>query len=194
MFKGRQNVFHFHPHFSMMCQRLSSRPMLFATDDFRFPSHVPTFQKPSLKPKTTSCDMVYDAWLASRVIPRRRGALLVAGAQRPLTHANTKLAYTITKECAYELLVQLWGLHPFRTTVMMCLNILRGLFPAFRGYSQAMIIDEVSSSYVQFSVSLFLGGFFATGTIAHSVRSFHLEPPVAPNGRGNIKKSAGKSG
>ena len=168
--------------------------MLFATDDFRFPSHVPTFQKPSLKPKTTSCDMVYDAWLASRVIPRRRGALLVAGAQRPLTHANTKLAYTITKECAYELLVQLWGLHPFRTTVMMCLNILRGLFPAFRGYSQAMIIDEVSSSYVQFSVSLFLGGFFATGTIAHSVRSFHLEPPVAPNGRGNIKKSAGKSG
>lgn len=77
-------------------------------------------------------------------MPRRRGAFLVAGAQRPVTHANTKLAYTITRECAYNLLAHLWSLHPIRTTIMMCLNILRGLFPAFRGYSQAMIIDEVS--------------------------------------------------
>jgi hypothetical protein len=127
----------------MMCHRLNSRPMLFMADDFRFPSHRPTYQKPPLKPTLPSYDLVYDAWLASRVIPRRRGAFLVAGAQRPLTNANTKLAYTITRECAYDLLVHLWGLQPIRTTIMMCLNILRGLFPAFRGYSQAMIIDEV---------------------------------------------------
>jgi hypothetical protein len=144
MLKGR-NPPHPDPYFPMMCQRLHGRPMLFAADDFRFPSHAPTFQKPTLmKPKAASCDSVYDAWLASRVIPRRRGTFLVAGGQRPLTHANTKLACAIMRTCSYDLLVHLWGLHPIRTTVMMGLNILRGLFPAFRGYSQAMIIDEVS--------------------------------------------------
>ena len=76
-------------------------------------------------------------------MPRRKGAFLEAGSQRPLTSANFKFAYTITKECAYELLGHLWSLHPIRTALMMSLNILRGLFPAFRGYSQAMIIDEV---------------------------------------------------
>lgn len=29
---------------------------------------------------------------------------------------------------------------------MMSLNILQGILPAFRGYSQAMIIDEVGST------------------------------------------------
>jgi hypothetical protein len=30
----------------------------------------------------------------------------------------------------------LWGLHPLRSTFMVSLNIVRSLFPAFRGYSQ----------------------------------------------------------
>lgn len=127
-----------------MCQRLNSRPMqLLSAGDFHFPSSG--YQKHSPKASTPSCDMVYDAWLASRVMPRRKGAYLVAGAQRPLTGGNSRLAYTISKECAFDLLMHLWSLHPVRTTLMMSLNILRGLFPAFRGYSQAMIIDEVRS-------------------------------------------------
>jgi hypothetical protein len=42
-----------------------------------------------------------------------------------------------------NLLKDLWLLNPVRTTLMMVANVVRGLFPAFRGYSQAMIINEV---------------------------------------------------
>lgn len=128
-----------------MCKRLNNnRPMLFSADDFQLPSPGYPFQKPFPKAPPASYDRVHEAWLASRVIPRRKGTFLEAGSQRPLTSANFKFAYTIAKECAYELLGQLWSLHPIRTALMMSLNILRGFFPAFRGYSQAMIIDEVS--------------------------------------------------
>lgn len=84
------------------------------------------------------------AWLASRGIPRRRG-YLVPGAQRPVNESNLRLAFAIARACLPELLSTLWALHPLRTALMVLLHIVRGFFPAFRGYSQAMIVDEVST-------------------------------------------------
>lgn len=66
------------------------------------------------------------------------------GAQRPLNETNIKLALTIARACLPDLLSTLWALHPVRTSLMILLHIVRGFFPAFRGYSQAMIVDEVS--------------------------------------------------
>ncbi|KZP13051.1 P-loop containing nucleoside triphosphate hydrolase protein [Athelia psychrophila] len=90
-------------------------------------------------------DRTHSAWLTSRTLPRQKGVYIMPGGQRALTVRNFQLAYTILHECAYDLLLTLWGLHPIRTTLMMCLNVLRGVLPAFRGYSQAMIIDELQT-------------------------------------------------
>lgn len=101
----------------------------------------PSFQTEQL-PSTAS---IFDDWLASREITNRKGVLLAPGSQRPISHANSRLACKITKECAFDLFRTLWNLNPLRTTLMMIVNIVRGLFPAFRGYSQALIINEVSA-------------------------------------------------
>ncbi|KAJ8588774.1 P-loop containing nucleoside triphosphate hydrolase protein [Rhizopogon salebrosus TDB-379] len=93
----------------------------------------------------TSCRCIQKAWLASRVIPRHRGSYLMPGAHRPINETNIKLAMTITRGCAFDLFVVLWSLHPVRTTLMMVINVVRGFFPAFRGYSQAMIVDELQN-------------------------------------------------
>lgn len=101
-------------------------------------------QRPHPRQKSvTSCRCIQKAWLASRVVPRHRGSYLMPGAHRSINEANIRLAITITRGCAFNLFVVLWSLHPVRTTLMMVINVVRGLFPAFRGYSQAMIVDEV---------------------------------------------------
>lgn len=88
---------------------------------------------------------VYDAWLASRELPGGNGAYLVPGGQRALNAKNARLALYVTQTCTLDFLKILWGLNPLRTTLMMSLNIIRSLFPAFRGYSQALIVDELQS-------------------------------------------------
>lgn len=125
-----------------MCQLLESWLKGHPTDGYRTP---PLDYATSPKSTNTYCDLTYDAWLASRAMPGPKGVQLVGGAQRALTIRNCKLAYVIATECAYDLLIRLWGLHPIRTTLMMSLNVLRGVQPAFRGYSQALIIDEVGA-------------------------------------------------
>ena len=122
----------------MMCQKLNGHPMLLAGADFHF-----AYSKSPPKQSVSSSDSVYDAWLQSRALPGQNGGYLVACGHRSLTTQNSRLAYIITKSCAWDLLKHLWCLHPVRTTLMMSLNILQGILPAFRGYSQAMIIDEV---------------------------------------------------
>lgn len=97
----------------------------------------------SKSPSASSCRSLQQAWLASRTIPRRRGTYLMPGAQRPVNETNIRLAITISRACVFDLVTALWGLHPVRTSLMMILQIIRGFFPAFRGYSQAMIVDEV---------------------------------------------------
>ncbi|KAF9246911.1 P-loop containing nucleoside triphosphate hydrolase protein [Melanogaster broomeanus] len=96
-------------------------------------------------PSASSCRCLQQAWLASRVIPRKRGTYLMPGAQRPVNETNLRLALTISRACVLDLLSTLWTLHPVRTSLMLVLQIIRGLFPAFRGYSQAMIVDELQT-------------------------------------------------
>ncbi|KAF8897213.1 P-loop containing nucleoside triphosphate hydrolase protein [Infundibulicybe gibba] len=129
-------------YYSSMCQRLNARRMLFP-DDFHLPSRT---SNPSRKaPPSNTLDSVYDAWLASRRVPGQKGTHLVPGAQRPLNLENARLAGMITHMCAFEFFKVLWRLNPVRTTLMMSLNVVRSVFPAFRGYSQALIIDELQS-------------------------------------------------
>ncbi|TFK43264.1 P-loop containing nucleoside triphosphate hydrolase protein [Crucibulum laeve] len=123
-----------------MRHRSNSRRMLFP-GDFQIPQRPPLAKNP----KVIGPDSVYDAWLASRELPGQKGLFLVPGATRPLTIENAKLAWFVSQACTFEFLSVLWGLNPLRTTLMMSLNIIRSLFPAFRGYSQALIVDELQS-------------------------------------------------
>lgn len=92
-----------------------------------------------------SLPSLYSAWLASRTIPPER--TLPPGAPRPLSRRNFQLALLILSRCSMQLCTLLWGLHPVRVLVVVFLDIFRGVLPAFRGYSQALIIDEASQSF-----------------------------------------------
>ncbi|KAF8974685.1 P-loop containing nucleoside triphosphate hydrolase protein [Flammula alnicola] len=125
---------------SNMRHRVISRRLLFPAD-FQLPPRNPSYSKASkLEPES-----IYDAWLASREIPGQKGSYLVPGAPRPLTLENARLALFVTQHCTLDFLRVLWALNPLRTTLMMTLNIVRSLFPAFRGYSQALIVDELQT-------------------------------------------------
>lgn len=96
---------------------------------------------------TLPIETIYDIWLASRESrtnpwepkPHETG-LLAPGAHRPVTFSNVLLAYNILRNHAFEMFRTIWV--P-RTSLVLIFNICRGFFPAFRGYSQALIIDEV---------------------------------------------------
>lgn len=100
------------------------------------------YSKPTLARSNYSTSL-YDAWLASRVISSNKGDYLSPGAHRSLSADNFRLALHISKRCAIDFFALLWSLHPFRILLMLSFDVLRGVFPAFRGYSQALIIDEV---------------------------------------------------
>ncbi|KAJ7179429.1 P-loop containing nucleoside triphosphate hydrolase protein [Mycena filopes] len=105
---------------------------LFKTGHIQFP------QKPLIV-----VGSAYDTWLASRLLPG--GEQLVPGAHRPLSLPNLNLAFIIVRTCAFDFFSHLLSLHPVRTMLMMSLNIIQSSFPAFRGYTQALIIDELQS-------------------------------------------------
>jgi hypothetical protein len=88
-------------------------------------------------------DTVYHAWKQSRACGSFGDAILVPGAQRPLNRANLQLAFTILQASALDLSRLICTVHPWRTAAMMALNLVRGIFPAFKGYSQALILNEV---------------------------------------------------
>ncbi|KJA24573.1 hypothetical protein HYPSUDRAFT_136209 [Hypholoma sublateritium FD-334 SS-4] len=122
-----------------MRHRMLSRKLLFPAD-FQIPSR--NAKQKAQKPEP---ELIYDAWLASRAMPGQTGSYLVPGAQRPLTLANARLALFVAQHCTLDFFKVLFRLNPLRTTLMMSLNIVRSLFPAFRGYSQALIVDELLS-------------------------------------------------
>jgi hypothetical protein len=86
---------------------------------------------------------VYNAWLASRVPSHQNGGYITAGAQRPLTRANLRLAHEIAELCVPQMLHVFWSRHPFRAFVMVAVSFVRGTFPVFKGYTHALIINEV---------------------------------------------------
>lgn len=96
---------------------------------------------PSPEPESRS---VYHAWLASRVPSLQNGGYITAGAQRPVTRANLRLARRIAELCAPQLLHIFWSRHPIRAFVMVALSFVRGTFPVFKGYTHALIINEAS--------------------------------------------------
>ncbi|KAF9534973.1 P-loop containing nucleoside triphosphate hydrolase protein [Crepidotus variabilis] len=124
---------------SNMRHRMASRRLLFPAD-FQL-----THKSSSSKSQQKGPQNVYDAWLASRELPAQPGHYLVPGAPRPLTMENARLALFITKASTLDFFKVLFELNPLRTTLMMSLNVVRSLFPAFRGYSQALIVDELQS-------------------------------------------------
>ena len=91
---------------------------------------------------------LYDVWLASRTYSHDNtpcaGKYLTPGALRSMSAENVRLAVIIIQRCALQFVSLLWSLHPLRLLLMVSLDLFRGIFPAFRGYSQALIIDEVS--------------------------------------------------
>ncbi|KAI0269322.1 P-loop containing nucleoside triphosphate hydrolase protein [Gloeopeniophorella convolvens] len=89
---------------------------------------------------------VYDAWLASRAAPAAQNhPFTSAGAQRPLTRANLRLAHRIAELCMPHMLHILWSHHPLRAFVMVALSFLRGIFPVCKGYTHALIINEIQT-------------------------------------------------
>lgn len=90
---------------------------------------------------------LYDAWLASRAVTASRGTLLTPGAQRPLSRENVALAVRIAQRSSLDILSLLWQLYPWRVLVLVSMDLFRGVFPVFRGYSQALIINEVSPTF-----------------------------------------------
>ena len=100
---------------------------------------------PSEPPPEPLPRSVYHAWLASRVPTLQNGGYITAGAQRPLTRANLRLAQRIAELCVPQMLQIFWSRHPFRAFVMVALSFVRGTFPVFKGYTHALIINEASS-------------------------------------------------
>ncbi|KAI9000933.1 P-loop containing nucleoside triphosphate hydrolase protein [Trametes punicea] len=90
---------------------------------------------------------VYSIWLASRrSTDYTMSDLLPPGGQRALTLQNMAIAYELAKRCALDILGHLWQIHPYRISVMIGLDLVRGASPALKGYSHALIIDEVQRS------------------------------------------------
>ncbi|KAG5653086.1 hypothetical protein H0H81_002385 [Sphagnurus paluster] len=103
-----------------ICQKLSSH--MFFANDLHLPSRVTPLAKHLPSDFFEPFEEV-DSW---------KGVF-----RFPSVQLSADVSYTQFRE--------LWALNPVRTTLMMSLNVIRSLFPAFRGYSQAMIIDELQS-------------------------------------------------
>ncbi|EPQ59659.1 P-loop containing nucleoside triphosphate hydrolase protein [Gloeophyllum trabeum ATCC 11539] len=89
----------------------------------------------------------FDAWLASRAVPGSKGLLLTPGGRRQLSFRNAMLAFEIAQEAAPKVLRMVWGRHRLRAVILLSLNLARGVFPALRGYSQALIINEIQTAF-----------------------------------------------
>lgn len=87
-------------------------------------------------------ESIYALWAASRK-NGRTGEYIGPGAHRPFCARSLSLAFDIIRLCVADLLVLLWTLHPWRSLLLVILELIRGVFPAFRGYSQALLINEV---------------------------------------------------
>ncbi|KAI0750891.1 P-loop containing nucleoside triphosphate hydrolase protein [Daedaleopsis nitida] len=124
------------------------------------PASRERFKKPLSEKKPD----VYADWLASRRCPGNGSGCLPPGAHRPFTLHHLTLARNLSQCCTAEILSSLWGMHPYRISLMVTLDLLRGVFPAYRGYSQALMVDEIQRL-------IFLGDF----TIAHIIRHATLE-------------------
>ena len=98
---------------------------------------------------------LYDLWKASRAsieqsdtCCERVPSQIQAGLQRRCSITNMCLAFRILQATFGEMISFIWSIDPFRITLLIFLTIVRGFLPAFKGYSQALIIDEVSITFL----------------------------------------------
>jgi hypothetical protein len=108
------------------------------------PEPEPIDRSEPVPPPDSQPPSVYHAWLASRVPTCQNGGYISAGAQRPLTRANLRLAQRIAELCVPQVLHIFWSRHPFRAFLMVAFSFVRGTFPVFKGYTHALIINEAS--------------------------------------------------
>jgi hypothetical protein len=108
------------------------------------PQPDPSHPRSDPPPDCPSSRSVYHAWLASRVPSCQNGGYVSAGAQRPLTRANLRLAQRIAELCVPQMFQIFWSHHPIRAFVMVAFSFVRGTFPVFKGYTHALIINEAS--------------------------------------------------
>ena len=132
--------------FSDLSRAALTVPTLFpgcSRDDLRdAPLKHPPSRERLKRPSDKRPDL-YTDWLASRRHPGLGAEYLPPGAHRPFTLHNLVLAYNLSRCSSSELLSSLWDMHPYRISVMVTFDLLRGVFPAIRGYSQALMVDEV---------------------------------------------------
>ena len=113
----------------------SAHKLLVLLRDWMFPPDHPSNAPASPSPS------IYDVWLASRKFEHKMEiGYLAPGAHRQFSLRNVYLAYKMVRVHSFEILRTIWV--P-QTSLIFVFNLCRGLFPAFRGYSQALIIDEV---------------------------------------------------
>ena len=115
-----------------------------------YPAHKPEQPPPPPPPPRSKLRhppgrSVLDAWKSSRAATDAAGAptTLPAGAARPFTIQNIRTALWMAQVSVYGILQMFFSIHPYRITLLLIINIIRGLLPAFRSYSHALILDEV---------------------------------------------------
>lgn len=165
-----------HRPFSAHILSQSVHEFLFLCRDWMFPSDPP-------KTPPTPSHSIHDVWLASRKF-EHKGELgyLAPGAHRQLNLRNAYLAYEILRVHTFEMFRTIWV--P-RTSLVFLFNLCRGVFPAFRGYSQALIIDEVRLLITRGrgrTGPLTDHVTSTTASLAHSLPILHLGTPFAPVG------------
>ena len=113
-------------------------------------SSKPVYSEATSDPSSSQPVPLFNLWEASRPTVSDRNATGYSekpysqpGSHRKYTLENLYYAFRILQETLGEMLLMLWSLSPLRMSLLLCLTIIRGLFPAFRGYSQALILDEV---------------------------------------------------
>ena len=91
-------------------------------------------------------DSLLNLWRISRPDVPRDGRSYSLGVQRPLNKETISLAAKMVQLSAPQMSAIFWRLHPWRALLTVAFGFLRGLLPAFKGYSHALIIDEVSTT------------------------------------------------
>lgn len=83
-----------------------------------------------------------------------------AGMRRKCNIESVWLAFAILRTTFTDMALLIWGIDPLRITTLVLLTIIRGLLPAFKGYSQALIIDEVGLYKIYNRIAMEYGFFF----------------------------------
>ena len=123
-------------------------------DALRRDKHIPMSDAGRSKTRGWSSPDLFELWKASRpqteppdACCERMPVHNPAGFQRKCSIDNMWLAYKIIQVTLHDMLTLFWSIDPLRTALLVLLTLVRGFLPAFRGYSQALIIDEVSITF-----------------------------------------------